>query len=335
MRRAWLVILGLCTGLALAEIAVRVLDVPPHPLEPLHLPSYRISDDPVLGYEYRPNLRPEDEPYDALHRGFATNSFGFRDVEMPLHKPAGEIRIVALGDSTTAGNGIPLLENTWPKRLERRFADAGRPEVRLLDLGVGGYHPVQEARLLERRGLAFEPDLALVLICLNDLDARADGGIARRLEQARAGGAGTEGPLAALTRVSRLAFVVTQRARALGSASAPQGPGGAAAAPRNPLADGLAAFARIHDETGLRILVFLLPGLDAPFDRYAHQGLHARMRESAAQSPELPWIDLLDAFRATGLDPRGLSVDGLHPNRAGADVLSQILYRELLQRGLP
>ena len=173
MRRALLVLLGLCSGLALAEIAVRVLDVPPRPLAPLHLPSYRLSDDPLLRYEYRPNLRPEDEPYDALHQGFSTNSQGFRDVEFPVRKPAGELRILALGDSTTAGNGIADLRDTWPKRLERRFAEAGRPEVRVLNLGVGGYHPLQSARLLELRGLALEPDLVLLLVCLNDLDPEA------------------------------------------------------------------------------------------------------------------------------------------------------------------
>jgi hypothetical protein len=63
---------------------------------------------------------------------------------------------------------VPELENTWPKRLERLFADVGRPELRVLNLGVGGYQPLQEARLLELRGLALEPDLVLVLVSLND-----------------------------------------------------------------------------------------------------------------------------------------------------------------------
>jgi lysophospholipase L1-like esterase len=336
VRRALLVLLGLCSGLALAELAVRVLDVPPRPLEALHLPSYRLSDDPVLRYEYRPNLRPEDEPYDALHQGFATNSLGFRDVEFPLHKPAGEVRILALGDSTTAGNGIADLADTWPRQLERRFAESGRAEVRVLNLGVGGYHPLQAARLLELRGEALAPDLVLLLVCLNDLDPSADGGIRRQLERVRArGGDAAPGPLAALLRVSRLAFVVAHRTRALGLAELEPEPRMPVRDSENPLADGLALLARLQQERGLRVVALLLPGLRQPFTRYPHAALHRRMAEIAARTPEIPWVDLLDDFRESGADPRRFTVDGLHPNRAGAAVLAEIVYRRLAAAELP
>ena len=59
------------------------------------------------------------------------------------------------------------------------------------------------------------------------------------------------------------------------------------------------------------------------------------MRATASRTPALPWIDLLRDFRAAGVDPRSLSVDGLHPNRAGTAVLAEILYRQLNARGLP
>jgi len=336
VRRALLLILGIAGGLALAEAAVRVLDVPPRPLAPLHLPSYRLSDDPVLLYEYRPNLRPEDEPYDSLHRGFTTNSLGFRDVEFALHKPPGELRILAIGDSTTAGNGIADLKDTWPKQLERRFAESGRKDVRVLNLAVGGYHPLQAARLLELRGLPLEPDLVILLVCLNDLDANADGGIRRQLERVRARGGGEPdaGPLAALLRVSRLAFVVAHRTRAFGLGDQ-RTLRTKIENPANPLADGLALLARLQQEHGLRILVFLLPGLGQQFDRYGHTELHQQMAEIAARTPSLPWHDLLDAFRATGIDPRRLTLDGLHPNAHGADVLAEILYQELVRQQLP
>ena len=322
VRRALLLILGLCAGLALAEIAVRVLDVPPRPLSPLKLASYRLSDDPVLRYEYRPNVRATDTPYDGLHRGLTTNSLGFRDVEFPVAKPPGELRILALGDSTTAGNGIPELDATWPKQLERRYADAGRPQVRVLNLGVGGYHPLQSARLLELEGLALEPDLVVLLVCLNDLDAGADGGVVRMLERVRDGDA-APGAFAALTRVSRLAFVVSQRVRAWRGARCRWRARAAVHDTQDPLADGLALLARLQRSTVFASRVFLLPGLERPFERYGHRALHERMQAIAARTPELPWIDLLDDFRATGASPRTLTVDGLHPNRAGATVLAR------------
>jgi lysophospholipase L1-like esterase len=335
MRRALLVLAGLAAALALAEIAVRVLDVPPRPLDPLHVPSYRLSDDPVLRYEYRPGVRAEDAPFDAVHQGFSTNSQGFRDVEFPVEKPAGELRILALGDSTTAGNGVPELENTWPKRLERRFAEAGRKEVRVLNLGVGGYHPLQEARLLELRGLAYEPDLVLMLLCLNDLDASADGGIRGRLERMRARGGDRPDLVTALLRHSRLAFVVAHRARALGLPGMDPEAGVPVRESENPLAEGLALLARLQREHDLRVLVVLLPGLGQPFDRYPHAAIHARMAEIAARTPAVPWLDLLGDFRAAGVNPRQLTVDGLHPNRMGAAVLAEIIYRNLSARGLP
>jgi lysophospholipase L1-like esterase len=338
VRLLLLLSLGLLASLAVPEIAVRVLDVSPRPLAPLELRSYRLSDDPVLRYEYRPGLRAGDAHFDPLHEGFTTNAHGFRDVETALAKPAGELRIVALGDSTTAGNGVPELENTWPKRLERRFAEAGRGDVQVLNLGVGGYQPLQEARLLELRGLAFEPDLVLVLLSLNDLDWHADGGIGEMLEQARAERVTPVSPLALLTRVSRLAFVVAHRARALGFELPP---GHAAATPSpvrelgSPLAEGLTVLARLQRERGVKVVVALLPAFSQPFASYPHTALHERMRASAARLPALAWMDLLQDFRAAGVDARALSVDGLHPNRAGTAVLAEILYRQLAARELP
>ena len=339
MRLLLLILLGVVVSLALPEIAVRLLDVSPRPLAPLELTSYRLSDDPVLRYEYRPGLRADDPHFDALHEGLTTNSHGFRDVEIPVEKPPGEIRIVALGDSTTAGNGIPELENTWPKQLERRFAEAGRESVRVLNLGVGGYEPDQESRLLELHGLAFEPDLVVMLVCLNDLDRDADGGIRRMLQQARSPDVRpAANPLEMLTRVSRLAFVVAHRARALGF-DVPVEEAVAAIAPlpdeRNPLAQGLARLARLSREHELPVVVALLPALDQPFDHYRYTALHARMRATASRTPALPWIDLLPDFRSAGVDARRLGVDGLHPNRAGAALLAEIVYRQLEARSLP
>ena len=72
-----------------------------------------------------------------------------------------------------------------------------------------------------------------------------------------------------------------------------------------------------------------------PFEHYKYAALHQRMRATATRLPTLAWIDLLADFRATGVDPRTLSVDGLHPNRAGTAVLAEILQRRLAERALP
>ena len=83
------------------------------------------------------------------------------------------------------------------------------------------------------------------------------------------------------------------------------------------------------------VQVFLLPGLERPFAHYTHRAQHRQMAAVAARTPELPWRDLLDDFRATGADPRHFTIDGLHPNRMGAAVLAEILHRVLAESGLP
>jgi lysophospholipase L1-like esterase len=128
---------------------------------------------------------------------------------------------------------------------------------------------------------------------------------------------------------------VSQRARGLGGLPAPDAQRVPARDVENPLAEGLALLAKLQQERGLRVQVFLLPALGAPFDRYRQGALHERMREIAAATPSLPWVDLLDDFRATGANPRALTVDGLHPNPAGSAVLAEILYRKLADEQLP
>jgi hypothetical protein len=47
------------------------------------------------------------------------NRDGFRDREYTIAKPRGKFRILAVGDSQTFGHGIEMLEDTFPKRLEK------------------------------------------------------------------------------------------------------------------------------------------------------------------------------------------------------------------------
>src|SRR5512145_3129054 len=103
--RLALLVAGVLASLGAAELLVRALDLPPHPLAPLHVGSYRLSEDPILRYEYQPNLAKGHAAWDPMHAGLATNSQGFRDREFAPSKPAGAIRILALGDSATAGLG--------------------------------------------------------------------------------------------------------------------------------------------------------------------------------------------------------------------------------------
>jgi lysophospholipase L1-like esterase len=325
----------MAVSLAGAEALVRVLDLPPHPLAPLHVGSYRLSDDPILRYEYQPSLAPDHAAWDPMHAGLATNALGFRDREFAPGKPAGAVRILALGDSATVGLGVPEPGNTWPKQLEARLRRAGLENVAVLNLGVGGYDPEQEAQLLRVRGLALEPDLVLMLVTMNDLDTGVDGGVYEALLRARAHlDAPRPDPVGRLLRHSRLAFFAEHRLRALVGEARPRR-SRARATGGDPLSQGLARLSELQREHGFRVLVFLLPGLDGPYERYAHHALHRRMEAIAAATPGIEWIDLLDGMAGVDRNLRLLSFDGLHPNRAGQAAVAELVFRHLRARSLP
>lgn len=333
-RRVLALAIGVVATFALAELAVRALDLPPSPLAPLYVPSYRLSDDALLGYEYRPSYRGEGGGFDEAHRALFTNAHGFRDRERTLEKPPGTLRMLALGDSTTAGVGVDDAELVYPQVLERnlRERDAGAP-VEVLNMGVGGYHTAQEVRALELSGLAFDPDLVTLLFCVNDFYAAADGGVKERLVAARAHleeGKVPEGSLlGALLQRSRLAFFVYHR---IGGWVDSWGDAEFARDPRL-VEDGLRRLHELSGERGLPVLVFILPALKDPWAEYRHTADHEELRAIAARVGGVEVIDLLPDFAALGPDPEPYRFDGLHLNAAGHAALAEMIERHLRERG--
>lgn len=331
-RRSKLALLaaGLACGLVAAEVLARGLYALPRLLPALDVATYTLSDDPILKYVYRPGYQATEVPFDADHRNFAINSSGFRDREFQVAKPPGTRRILVLGDSTSAGNGIPDVTQVAAKVLERMLARAGAGPFEVYNLAVGGYHTYQEAQMLRVKGLQYDPDLVLVGFCLNDFDYAADGNVALRLGQAFRTVDGRPAPEAAsagrgwalwLIRHSRLAFVVYRYREVRRLDRALQ--------TRDPVDRGFELLDRIHRETGVPIVVFIIPGFDAPFDRYAHGALHQQVFDVQRTFPGVEVLDLLDDFRARRLDAQSLSTDGLHPNPAGSRAIADALFRHL------
>ena len=83
---------ALVVALLIAELSVRLLGVGPVFLEPLNVPSYQLSGHPAIRYEYQPNYRATEEPFDRSHTDLETNSHGFRDAEFRESKPGGVTR---------------------------------------------------------------------------------------------------------------------------------------------------------------------------------------------------------------------------------------------------
>jgi len=153
-------------ALVIAEAAVRALAFAPG-VKPIDVTTttsvYRRSENPVLGYELRPNYRNDDpDSYVTFRR---TNAHGQRDIERTLEKPPGVRRVLLLGDSVVEGEGIENLDETMSRQLEALHPD-GRTEV--LNFGVAGYCTLAEVELLETKGLAFDPDVVVIVFVTND-----------------------------------------------------------------------------------------------------------------------------------------------------------------------
>jgi hypothetical protein len=98
-----------------------------------------------------------------------TNSRGFRGTdEYAIPKPPGVKRVFAIGDSFTFGYGVND-DEAFPKQLEKRLArSCQRARAEVVNAGVFKFSTSQELAMLEKYGLAFEPDVVMLGFYTND-----------------------------------------------------------------------------------------------------------------------------------------------------------------------
>jgi lysophospholipase L1-like esterase len=122
--------------------------------------------DAAAGYVMRPNLcvRLRTTEYDEVLR---TNSRGLAGPELPPSKPAGEFRIVVLGDSYAVGGQVPYVQ-VFPAVLEQELRARGSGQVQVVDAGVGGYSTYNEAGWLRENLSWLQPDLVVVAAFLGN-----------------------------------------------------------------------------------------------------------------------------------------------------------------------
>lgn len=132
----------------------------------------------------QPQLRPRMEY--SLELGWRlapgeddVSEHGWRLPVHALEKPTGCFRIVCIGDSTTFGLHCPW-NGTWPCQLEvlcnqdSEWTRTHKP-TEVLNLGVPGYGPDQGLITLKKYGLAYQPDVVVYHMCVNDFaDASFD-----------------------------------------------------------------------------------------------------------------------------------------------------------------
>jgi hypothetical protein len=115
--------------------------------------------DPDLGWALRPDISLL-MPYKV-----STNSLGLRNQE--LRKEEGHMRILALGDSRTFGDGVND-EETWAYQLEQRLNEHQPGRFEVINAGVCGWNALQGLWYLQKQGLQFKPHLVICAFGVNE-----------------------------------------------------------------------------------------------------------------------------------------------------------------------
>jgi lysophospholipase L1-like esterase len=296
-------------------------------------PSLRGRIAPELGYSARlvrsddPKLYVENDPAGPL-----VNRDGFRGPDVAREKPPGTFRIVVLGDSVTFGLGVPT-DETFTARLAVALAAKGGPHdplYEVLNLGVSAYGTAQEIRLLEVKGLAYDPDLVVLAYVVNDplgpelleLSLREAAELERRPLNVAAHHSELLGLLLdriGVLRQSGHAEVTYEKAYADPDAWAG-------------VTDGLATLARLARESGFRAAVVMFPLL-YDLDRYPLARYHEQVRDAVARAG-LPFLDLRAVLPDRDASTYRLNVlDDTHPNARGHADVALAIERFLRESG--
>lgn len=124
------------------------------------------SDTPGVIFELKPGT-------DSCYYGarIQTN----RDGQRALHpyarpKPERTYRVLLLGDSVTFGQAVEY-EETFGQLIERALEER-HPDlaIEVINTGVDGYNTYQQGAFLTETGMAYEPDVVMILWVGNDLD---------------------------------------------------------------------------------------------------------------------------------------------------------------------
>jgi hypothetical protein len=155
-----IVVAGIVVALAAAELAARVLMPQWAPVTAERVVFWRY--DATLGWAHRPGQSGR-----FIHPDFDVdvriNAHGLRDDDTLIER-TGKHRMLVLGDSFGWGFGVEQSDR-FSEVIER-----ANPDWEVVNASVSGYGTDQELLYLESDGLAYHPDVVLVLFHENDLE---------------------------------------------------------------------------------------------------------------------------------------------------------------------
>ena len=177
MLKAWaqrlaLILAGILMAFAIAEVAVRVLN-----LAPTEFYTY----DPYVGWKLKPGASGWQ-----THEGRAlveVNRDGFRGPDYSFAKPPGTLRVAVIGDSFTEAQHVAfedtfcaVAQNDLQAQCPFTVGGDGRPQrlfsrVEVMNFGCDGYGTTQELLTLRHWVWRYSPDV-VVLAFFNGNDVR-------------------------------------------------------------------------------------------------------------------------------------------------------------------
>lgn len=258
------------------------------------------------------------------------NNLGHSGPDWPLEKDSGTLRIIALGDSFTEGDGAPA-DSSYPAQLQDILRSRG-VKAEVLNAGMCGSDPIYNLRDLKDRLHVFKPDMVLLAITDNDLyfDILNRGGMERFLPDGsvRSPHPPWWEPIYAMSHVSRSVF------HALGlnmdNPSARYSPEELDALFSKVLDEMTDHFVSLAREHGFQPVIFTFPlGMG---DSYQGRDVFAGVR----QSEEMVFIDLGHCYqqRAIGIrTPLYWPKDG-HHNSRGYRMMADCMSMALMESAI-
>lgn len=331
----WLLALAATiVGVLLCEAAVRILRLAP-PVRAIWVDDedqfYRRSKNPVLGYEIRPSYEREFPAGKA-----SSNSLGMRDVPRTIENPAETRRIILLGDSVVEGISFVDDENTLSQHLERLYANAN---TEALNFGTSGYCTLAEVELLREKGLAFKPDLVVLLFVMNDFnnftpELTMEGGLVERPAWSKHLFVGSQLFRLLCLRFNWFDFATETDPSAWNRAAIGE----------NNVVDGFKRLRELANEHKFEVIIIPWPTFrDDDIIQHRHTDSPRPLVERLAAMNGLPVRPLAASFRRAWqeLDPQlnprryfTVKGDGMHPNAAGAELGARLIH-EVIESSRP
>jgi len=284
-----------------------------------NLQIHQKSADAKLVYELRPGAS-------TVREGilYQNNLQGFRDDEFTALPPLkDEYRIVVIGDSVAWGWGVEMAQ-AWPQQLEKLLGETHGKTIRVYNMAVNGYSTQQEVRLLETKGLAYQPDLVILNYALNDPTIE-EGGMWPYFQ-----------PITRWEVLYRAKIFYAGIKRAWRQYS--QDPSAATSKPwdytgmiHEALFDqvetGFEDLRKLQQQHQFKMLLMVTPLFDFKKNGpYAHEDIH-QMLGNKSETYQFEFLDTQPSFK--GLSGKTHSVDLIHPNVKGHTIISHAVAEKI------